>query len=131
MRIAKGIAAIAVLTLLLAPNLFAGDKKKKVEIDEANIYYGDVNDFESPAMVDADAVFDEIPEYREIIERDMDESNPRYLVLMRAASKRFRKAISSAAAAKGYDLIGGLGSIKIKGRNVPDITALVIKKLPK
>jgi len=142
MRLAKLMVVLAVFGLLLAPGLTAstavakeekkkeGEKKPKVTIDEAEIYYGDPADFTKPAVVDVDRVYESISEYKEIIDRDMDDSNPRYLMLMRAASKKFRTALKKAAKAKGYDLIGGLGSIKIEGKTVPEITDLVISKLP-
>lgn len=121
--------------LVLAPRALAKDKKEKakpkVTIDEAEIYFGDPSDFKKPAVVDVDEVYMSIPEYKEIIDRDMDDSKPRYLMLMRAASKKFRTALKKAAKAKGYDLIGGLGAIEIEGKTVPEITDLVISKLPK
>jgi len=136
MRLVCWLVILAVFGVFSAPGLLAGEKKKekakpKVTIDEAEIYYGDPSDFKKPAVVDVDRVYMSIPEYKEIIDRDMDDSKPRYLMLMRAASKKFRTALKKAAKAKGYDLIGGLGSIKIEGKTVPEITDLVISKLPK
>ena len=82
-------------------------------------------------MVDVDAVYARIPEYRQILEKNLDSTSPRYLFLLRGASERFRKALSTCSRRRGYDLIGGLGSIEIKGKKVPDITSLVMKALPK
>jgi hypothetical protein len=138
MRLATMIAILAALGVLCCPSLSAAEKKKekekqkpKVTIDESEIYHGDPSDFKKAAVVDVDDVYMSIPEYKEVIDREMKESNPRYLMLMRAASKKFRTALKKAAKAKGYDLIGGLGSIKIEGKTVPEITNLVISKLPK
>jgi hypothetical protein len=125
------VAALA-YAILITPGVAAGeDEKPKVTVNEAEIYLGDSHDFQKPGVVDVDAVYDKIPEYREILDRNIDESNPRYLFLMRAASDRFRSAVEAVADDDGYDLIGGLGSIKIEGKKVPVITSRVIAKLPK
>ena len=136
MRLASWMMILVVLGVFSSPLALAKDKKKekakpKVTIDEAEIYYGDPSEFKKPAVVDVDRIYMSIPEYKEIIDRDMDDSKPRYLMLMRTASKKFRTALKKAAKAKGYDLIGGLGAIKIEGKTVPEITDLVISKLPK
>lgn len=117
------------LSVMLAPALVA-DEKPEVTIDEGAIYYGNSSDFSKPAVVDVDKVYLKIPEYKEIRDRDMDSSDPRYLMLMKAASDKFLSAVESVAEDTGYDLIGGLGSIKIEGKKVPEITSLVIKALP-
>jgi hypothetical protein len=117
------------LALLLQPLVASGGERARAHIDDSEIYYGDSGNFESPAMVDVDQVYRSIPEYKEIIDRDLKESDPRYHYLMRAATDRFLSALSAAAADGGYDLIGGLGSIRIEGKKVPVITALVVKKL--
>lgn len=134
-RVAGWLVVLVMVGVLFTPSLMADDKKKgsekpKITIDKAGIYYGDPTDFEKPAVVDVDEIYMSIPEYQEIVDEDLDRSKPKYLMLMRAASKKFRTALKKAAKAKGYDLIGGLGSIKIKGKKVPEITDLVISKLP-
>lgn len=135
MRVACLLVVLAASVVLVAPSLKAADTKKeetkpKITVDEAAIYYGDPTDFRKPAVVDVDRVYMSIPEYKEIIDEDLDKSKPRYLMLMRAASKKFRTALKKAAKAKKYDLIGGLGSITIEGKTVPECTDLVIDKLP-
>ena len=138
MRITILTAFVIGFAFLLAPELAAKEKgkgkdkeKPKVEIDEADIYLGDSSSFKKPAVVDVDAVYAKIPEYKEILDRNMDSSSPRYLFLMRAASDKFRAALEAVSDSYGFDLIGGLGSIRIKGKTVPDVTAKVIAKLPK
>jgi hypothetical protein len=133
MRLSVLLALVFGFAFLLSPELAAKEKEKKkpkVTIDEAEIYLGDPSEFEKPAVVDVDKVYKQIPEYQEIIERDMDSSNPRYLFLMRAASDKFRAALEAVSEELGYDLIGGLGSIKIEGKKIPVITKQVIAKLP-
>jgi hypothetical protein len=117
------------LVLCWLPAVALGEERAKVQVDASEIYYGNSGAFESPAMVDVDQVYRHIPEYKEIIDRNLKESDPRYHYLMRAASDRFLSAVSAAASDGGYDLVGGLGSIRIEGKSVPVITALVIKKL--
>lgn len=134
MRIAGWLIILAFCSVLFAPGLSAAGKKEeskkpKITIDEAAIYYGDPSDFKKPAVVDVDRVYMSIPEYKEVIDRDLDRSKPRYHMLMKAASKKFRVALKKAAKAKKYDLIGGLGSISIEGKTVPECTDLVIDKL--
>ncbi|MHC4470294.1 MAG: OmpH family outer membrane protein [Planctomycetota bacterium] len=140
MRVSAVLAVVFGLAFLLSPALAAKEKgkgkdkekkKPKVEINEAEIYLGDPKSFKKPAVVDVDKVYAEIPEYKEIRDRKMDSSNPRYLFLMRAASDKFRAALEAVSKKHGYDLIGGLGSIKIEGKKVPDVTQKVIAKLPK
>lgn len=131
MRYAGLLLIMLAYALLITPGFAAGKDKPKVKINEADIYLGDSSDFNKPGVVDVRAVYKKIPEYREILSRNMDESNPRYLFLMRAASDRFRSALDDVADEEGYDLIGGLRSIKIPGQKVPNITAQVIASLPK
>ena len=134
MRVACWLVVLATCGVFLTSGLSAADKKKKktkpkVTIDESAIYYGNPADFRKPAVVDVDRVYMSIPEYKEIIDRELDRSKPRYLMLMRTASKKFRAALKKAAKAKKYDLIGGLGSISIEGKTVPECTDTVISKL--
>ena len=138
MKLVGLFLAVLAYALLVTPGMATGDDaatkqkpKPKITINEADIYLGDPHDFKKPAVVDVDAVYAKIPEYRKILDREMDQSNPRYLFLLRAASDRFRTALDAAADAGGYDLIGGLGSIKIEGKTIPNITSKVIAKLPK
>ena len=50
-------------------------------------------------------------------------------MLMAEASLVFRKALKKIAVEKGYDLIGESGSLVKKGKLLPDITKLAIKKI--
>lgn len=128
MKLFQVAIALLIVSLCFVP-VAAAKGKKKVEIDAGDIYLGDPSNFKKPAVVDVDKVYARIPEYKEIIERNMDSSNPRYLFLLRAASERFRNALEKVSRADGYDLIGGIGSIKIEGTSVPEITSKVIAKL--
>lgn len=129
MRMLLGLLA-GVLAMYLLSAESAAREKPKVRVDESSIYYGSSSSFEKPAVVDVDAVYLKIPEYQEIREKKIDESSPKYLMLMRAATDKFLGAVRNAAQDKGYDLVGGLGSIEVEGKTVPEITSLVISKLP-
>ncbi len=126
---AAGVAIL--LVLVLSGGLVSAKGRAKVRINEADIYLGNPDDFKKPAVVDVDAVYARIPEYRQIVEKNLDSSSARYLYLLRAASERFRKALDKCARSRGYDLIGGLGSIEIDKKTVPNITSLVMRALPR
>jgi hypothetical protein len=119
----------AILLSVLLCGVVDAAGRSRARIDEGDIYLGDVQDFQKPAVVDVDAVYAKIPEYRQILEHNLDSTSPRYLFLLRAASEKFRAALDRCSRSRGYDLIGGLGSIEIDGTTVPDITPDVLKSL--
>jgi len=125
------VTAAMLLVLVLSSGLVSAKGRSKVRIKEADIYHGDPDHYKKPAVVDVDAVYARIPEYRQILEKNLDSTSPRYLFLLRAASERFRKALAKCSRGRGYDLIGGLGSIRIEGKTVPNITSLVMRALPR
>ena len=128
-----GLTAVAVvlLVVVLTSSLVSAKGRPKTRINEADIYFGDPGDFKKPAVVDVDAVYAKIPEYRRIVEKNMHRDNPLYQILLTRASERFRKALSKCARLRGYDLIGGLGSIELEKKTVPNITSLVMRALPR
>ncbi len=128
-----GMAALAAMLLmpLLTSGLVSAAGASRIRINEGDIYLGDPDEFKKPAVVDVDAVYARIPEYRQILEKNLDSTSPRYLFLLRAASDRLRKALDKCSRGRGYDLIGGLGSIRIEGKAVPNITSLVLRALPR
>lgn len=123
------IMVVTLLMLFISSGVVSAARKSGVTIHEGDIYLGDSNDYSKPAVVDVDAVYARIPEYRQILEKNLDSTSPRYLFLLRAATDKFRTALDDCARARGYDLIGGLGSIQIEGKTVPNITSLVMKAL--
>ena len=98
--------------------------------DEARIYLGETAAFRKPAEVDLEEVYDRIPEYRTIVREKPDPDGARYYFLLMAAGKRFRTALQAVSDRNGYDLVGGLGAIRLPDREVPRITDLVIESLP-
>jgi len=101
----------------------------EAKIDQNKIYYGDAQNFTSPAVVDAMEVYKEIPAHQEIMRRNLTREDPDYWPLMRKASQLFVRALRKACQSKGYDLVGEVDSITIEGEKVPEITAEVIKIL--
>lgn len=100
----------------------------KKSVDAAAVYFGDPKEWEKPAAVDADAVYAEIEEYRQVRDEKLEESDARYAVLMTKANKRFRAAVRKAAKDGGYDLVAKVGAVQGVD-SVPTITAKVVENL--
>ena len=103
-------------------------KEKKPTVDAAAVYFGNASNFHKPAEVDTNAVWAEIPEYKKILEDDLEAGTARYELLMEKASRRFTDAIRKAARAGKYDLVARSGSVK-NVTDVPDLTQDVIDRL--
>lgn len=101
------------------------DKPKFEVIDPDGIYFGKGSHPKAPAVIVADSVWAEIPEYKKIVKDELGEDDPKYHILMKKASARFSKALKKAAKRGGHDVIGESGSIEAKGEKkakIPDIT---------
>lgn len=98
-------------------------------VDKDEIYYGKGKHPKEPAVTKADDVWDEIPEYKQIVDEELTEDDPRYLMLMRKATERFNKALKKLAERDDHDMIGETGSIKAndKKKTIPDVTKELIK----
>ena len=99
-------------------------------VDEDGIYYGAGKHPKTPAITEADDVWAEIPEYKQIVDEELDEDDANYHILMKKATERFSKALKKIAERDGYDMIGEKGSIESKGdkkKKIPDITKELIK----
>lgn len=99
-------------------------------VDEDGIYYGEGKNPKTPAITKADDVWTEIPEYKQIVDEELEEDDPNYHILMRKATERFSKALKKIAERDGYDMIGEKGSIESKGdkkKEIPNITKELIK----
>lgn len=104
------------------------EKTEKPSVDSADVYLGNSNNFRKPAEVDADAVYREIPEYKKILEDDIEPGSTRYELLLNKASKRFKCALRKVARDGSYDLVARSGSVK-NAKDVPDVTQDVIDQL--
>jgi len=124
-----GLAALAAQSAVSSPRALAlgdGDAETQKEtrpvIDETQVYYGKAVTCRKPAVVDADKVFQAIPEYKKILEGKLTEKDPKYSILMRKASRKFKAAIEGAATEGKYDLVANIGAVTWEGHDVPDIT---------
>lgn len=108
--------------------LRAAAGESRARVDEALVYYGDPRRYDRPALVDVDRAYAVIPEYAEVVERDLDPSDPRYLMLLRIASRKFLGAVRAVARKEDHDLVGGLKAISPRD-GVPEITKATIARL--
>lgn len=116
------------LSLLVLSPVLVAQEAEEPDIDEDKIYYGDPDNFKKPGECKIAAVFGRIPEYQEAKKKGKDD--PQYYILLEKANEKFFTALATVSQEEKYDLIGEKGSIRIKGRKIPDITSLVIKALP-
>ncbi len=132
----------AVLFLFgLASAARADDPKEKEKekgpqyrvVDVSLIYSGNPRLFKKPCVVDADKIYKSIPEYQEIVEKNLTDRDVRYHFLMKKASDKFAKSLRGLVKDLEYDLIGGVGSIvpaTTDAPAVPNGTDGAIARLP-
>ena len=110
----------------LAPRVTIAAQGSDYEVvDSSGIYFGRGSHPRSPAEAIADSVWAEIPEYKQIVEEELTDDDPKYHILLRKATARFDRALSKAAERDGYDMIGEAGSIARLDDDasaIPDIT---------
>lgn len=124
---------LTVLLTLLAVPFLIGQVQADYEVtDDQQIYYGDENDFSSPAVLSSSEVFEEIPEWQDIQERDLGENDPEYWDLLREANRKFFNAVRETCREQDYDLAVEDGYIEATGESSepPEITREVIRNLP-
>lgn len=91
-------------------------------------YYGSPEGAKKPAAITASAVFQKIPEYREIQEKKYDSGDPEYWSLLARANEKFYAAVRKVAERDTYDVVVEVGSAGFP--DAPDVTARVISALP-
>jgi len=119
-----------VLGALLAGKARADDDYDFEVVDASAIYFGDGSHPKTPAIIEANKVWAEIPEYKKILDQNLTEDDPEYHILMRKATERFEKALKKVADREKYDMIGELGSIRSVGedkKEIPDATQQLIE----
>lgn len=94
----------------------------------ATVYYGSLNGAKKPAQIEAQKVFDQIPEYQEIKRRKLKESDSEYWVLLEKANQKFYNAVARVAQDRGFDVVVEKGSEKFE-TEPPDVTQDVIGAL--
>jgi hypothetical protein len=94
--------------------------------DNPKVYYGTLEGAKKPAELVALKVFDEIPEYRWIKEKNLMMDDPEYFILLQKANARFFAAVKRAAQAAAFDAVAEKGSLP---GPVPDLTRQTIDAL--
>lgn len=121
------IAALTVLVLaLLCPlsTSATGGEKFKVS-DRAKVYFGFVDAFTSPAVVDSARVLESLPPMKRIRDEKVSKESAKWHLLISEANNQFQKVLKNVAKSGGYDLIAEVGSVS-GPRAVPNITDDVI-----
>lgn len=80
-------------------------------------------------LVDSRAIFDEMPEYKEIRRRSLTRESAEYQILVARASDRFKNVVMKTVSLGGYDLVAESGAITVQGRVLPDITLELVGNL--
>lgn len=103
--------------------------KVRYQVEKEKIYWGQHDSFRSPAVIEAEEVYLQIPAYQRIRQHNLEKDDPEYWPLMRKAARSFVIALKKACKATRHDLVGEVGSIRAEGVTIPDITAQVIAAL--
>ncbi|MEM8885324.1 MAG: hypothetical protein AAGD14_14745 [Planctomycetota bacterium] len=123
--------ALVLCATVLGERAVAAEPKHDFEVvDRAQLYYGKKKHPKTPAVCVADSVWAEIPEYKKILEEELDADDPRYHLLLKRATKRFQRALKKLAGRDGYDVIGEVGAIKAVGKKkkkIPTVTQGLIE----
>lgn len=110
------------------------DKAPAYRVDDVTqVYVGNPRLFKKPCVVSTDRVYRAIPEYQEIVEKNLTDKDVRYHFLMRKASDKFSRAVQGLARDQGYDLIAGKGAVSATSAEspaIPDGTDAAISRLP-
>ncbi len=133
LRVILGGALLAVLLAATAGPAAAEDKTDYRVVDPSGVYFGNPRLFKKPVLVNCDRVYRAIPEYVEILEKNLTDRDVRYHFLMRKASDKFAAAVRSVATEGGYDLVAGIGTVVPANKEtpaLPEATDAAIKKLP-
>ena len=129
-----------VFGLLASASAAVADAAKEKEkgpayrvVDVSLVYVGNPRLFKKPCVVDADRVYKAIPEYREILEKNLTDRDVRYHFLMKKASDKFARAVRALAKDSDYDLVAGTGAVVAATSDAPAIpvgTDGAISRLP-
>ena len=95
---------------------------------QAKVYYGKLDGAKKPSEVTAIKVFENIPEYKEIMERGLSKDDPEYFALLNKANMKFFDAVRKAAQNSGRDVVVEKGSAQFEGE-VIDLTQKAIDSI--
>ena len=102
-------------------------------VDPSLVYLGNPRLFKKPLSVAADRVYRAIPEYLEILAKNLTDKDVRYHFLMKKASDKFVRAIRDVSRDLACDLVAGSGAVLPETADtpaVPDGTDAAIARLP-
>lgn len=108
---------IALFALLLYGDPLAG-----------TVYFGKLDGAQKPAEVVAKTVFAEIPEYKKIKEKGLDQDDPEYWILLGKANDKFYAAVRKVGEQAKFDVVVEKGSSRFDS-TPPDVTQKVISAL--
>ena len=94
----------------------------------AKVYYGKLDGAKKPSEVTAKKVFEIIPEYKEIVERELSKDDPEYIALLNKANIKFFDAVRKAAQKSGRDVVVEKGYAQLEGE-VIDLTQKAIDSI--
>ena len=107
---------------------------KLVVHNKSRIYlpaaFSETQSYKKLAIVNSRKVFDTTNEYKEIARRKLSSNTAEWCLLAKAASDKFRAAVTRASQSGGYDVVAETGALTIEGETLPDITSDVIAQLP-
>ena len=134
-RVVAALAAVVLLMLVGSRPVGAEDAKGPSYrcTDPSQVYLGNPRLFKKPAVLSADRVYRAIPEYQEILAKNLTDRDVRYHFLMRKASDKFTSAVGTVARDAGYDLVAHQGAVLAETADTPappDVMDTVISKLP-
>ena len=131
---ALGVLVLVLAGVAAAPAYAEDPKGPAYRVDDVSlVYLGNPRQFKAPCVVNADRVYRAIPEYREILEKNLTDRDVRYHFLLRKASDKFAAAIRDVSQGGGFDLVGGVGAVSAANAQTPappDMTDATIAKLP-
>ncbi len=123
----RGIVAALLLALLAAPAVTAGEDLTVT----GQILYGRAEGAQTGAVVDALAVYDQIPAYMHMQELGLSESDSAGRTLFAQAQDVWKKALARVARDMGIDVITVPGGLVGGSSTIADVTLAVIEVLPK
>jgi hypothetical protein len=129
---ALGLLAVLALVLALPAGVAWAEAGDYRVVDGGKVYLGNGRLFARPCVVQADRVYREIAEYREILDKGLTDKDARYHFLMKRASERFLDAVKRMATELDFDLVAEVGVVKPAKRGVegaPERTDDVISRL--
>ena len=93
----------------------------RAKVDTGLVYYGDSEqDYYAPGEIDCAEIFVQIPEYRKILEENLDTKSGKYWTLLRKANDKFQVAVRKTAKNHGLDLICETGQVSEQVRKTLD-----------